>query len=489
MCELISQITDLDSRFGVQRSACGVSNTLYMRRRGQLLEEALGKNPAAFPARTAYLPLRRFLLVQRYGLPGVRKYENVQLSWDESPRTPDTPGPDERQQQVSIRSALLTDARGLAEGDGSTESLGVTQRESPTNPYSFGVVHGIFNHHKAAVTTVQFAQGNNEMLAFASLDGTITIAQVGDHPRIIHLLNGHKAGITGRAYPTPRSCSGLTIPTILGYSPLEYSICAFYLNIGHTIRSVLLPLGLFIQPISCVSDSWHSIANDLFHISINRTNQIEYWSRKDFRSVLSHWGGAGLAWAVTGSMVVSVSLDRTFRLWHTETGQVMKVVDTAMDLLACTLCPTNNNMLLIGTGKGLLYTYNISLGKKTTQGKGQASGPVKSIVFNTDGTIVWTGDGRGVVHSFKFDATKGRLTGLVRVIISEGHAVTSLTYSPGRKTPLLLLSCRNNTLYVLSVENSQGLVRQRRAFPLKHSSLDIKSIFGPHGPHAGPACV
>eukprot|EP00123_Amoebidium_parasiticum_P000447 comp11151_c1_seq1/m.5640 comp11151_c1_seq1/g.5640 ORF comp11151_c1_seq1/g.5640 comp11151_c1_seq1/m.5640 type:complete len:253 (-) comp11151_c1_seq1:62-820(-) len=248
---LLEQVLDQDARFGVQRSARGVSNTLYMRRRGQLLHEALGKSKEASEARLHYLAVRGHLLARRYGPPGPRKVDRVRQSLEIGRPSMDDPasgGSHQRRPVAGQKGAVKTQP---AQAGGNVQSL--------ADHYSFSGMHCLFDHHKAPVTDVRFAPSDPDLLAFGSLDGTITIARVGARPTVLHILEGHKAGITG------------------------------------------------------------------------------------------------LAWAITNSMLVSVSLDRTLRLWDVLGGNSMKAVDTAMDLLACALCPTNNNMLLVGTGQGQLH--------------------------------------------------------------------------------------------------------------------------------------
>ena len=57
------------------------------------------------------------------------------------------------------------------------------------------------------------------------------------------------------------------------------------------------------------------------------------------------------------------------------------------------------------------------------------------------------------MHSFQFDVMSGSVTSLIRVIVSEGKLVTSLSYaqwaSRDAKEPCILMSCRNDTVYLL----------------------------------------
>jgi hypothetical protein len=55
----------------------------------------------------------------------------------------------------------------------------------------------------------------------------------------------------------------------------------------------------------------------------------------------------------------------------------------------------------------------------------------------------------------------GGLTNLIRVIVAENSPITSLSFAQwatrDRKEPSILMSCRNNTLYLLRSVASSGV--------------------------------
>lgn len=64
--------------------------------------------------------------------------------------------------------------------------------------YAFAGVYHVFDHHKAAVTNIKFANNDKSLLATCSLDGSLVICQLIPSPAtIIYKLQGHTSGING----------------------------------------------------------------------------------------------------------------------------------------------------------------------------------------------------------------------------------------------------------------------------------------------------
>ena len=54
-----------------------------------------------------------------------------------------------------------------------------------------------FFQHREAISNLSFAKDEASLLACASLDGTLSICEVSPVCRVLHLLSGHAAGVTG----------------------------------------------------------------------------------------------------------------------------------------------------------------------------------------------------------------------------------------------------------------------------------------------------
>lgn len=58
-------------------------------------------------------------------------------------------------------------------------------------------IQNIILQHKEAISNLSFAKDEASLLACASLDGTLSICEVSPTCRVLHLLSGHAAGVTG----------------------------------------------------------------------------------------------------------------------------------------------------------------------------------------------------------------------------------------------------------------------------------------------------
>jgi WD40 repeat protein len=58
-------------------------------------------------------------------------------------------------------------------------------------------MHHLFVEHSQAVTCVKFATSEKNLLAFSSLDGTVSVCSGLVQPRLLRKLEGHAAAITG----------------------------------------------------------------------------------------------------------------------------------------------------------------------------------------------------------------------------------------------------------------------------------------------------
>lgn len=85
----------------------------------------------------------------------------------------------------------------MEEGTQLEESTIITEDKGSTEIYAFTGMHHIFVEHKKAVTNIRFANGDNDILAFSSMDGTLTIVHALLNPSVIRVLKGHTDAITG----------------------------------------------------------------------------------------------------------------------------------------------------------------------------------------------------------------------------------------------------------------------------------------------------
>jgi len=80
--------------------------------------------------------------------------------------------------------------------EGQREDLFVTDTAATSaQAYSFSGMGNIFYEHTAAVTRIKFANSNKDLLAFCSLDATITVVSA-LNGKVISKLTGHSKGVT-----------------------------------------------------------------------------------------------------------------------------------------------------------------------------------------------------------------------------------------------------------------------------------------------------
>eukprot|EP01125_Pyxidicula_operculata_P019863 TRINITY_DN7221_c0_g1_i2.p1 TRINITY_DN7221_c0_g1~~TRINITY_DN7221_c0_g1_i2.p1 ORF type:complete len:409 (-),score=70.06 TRINITY_DN7221_c0_g1_i2:4-1230(-) len=62
--------------------------------------------------------------------------------------------------------------------------------------YQFAGMHHVFNHNKKAVNRVKFGRQSRDLVAFASVDNTLSVVNLFDTPPSTSILKGHKRGVS-----------------------------------------------------------------------------------------------------------------------------------------------------------------------------------------------------------------------------------------------------------------------------------------------------
>lgn len=78
-----------------------------------------------------------------------------------------------------------------------TKTFESVSRKSVADNFAFAGVHHVFDQHKAAITTLKFANNDRSKLCSASLDGFLFIYETINAPIIKGILKGHSQGVTG----------------------------------------------------------------------------------------------------------------------------------------------------------------------------------------------------------------------------------------------------------------------------------------------------
>ncbi|XP_011496857.1 PREDICTED: WD repeat-containing protein 13-like isoform X2 [Ceratosolen solmsi marchali] len=199
-------------------------------------------------------------------------------------------------------------------------------------------------------------------------------------------------------------------------------------------------------------------------------------------------GVTAIDWSTSNDFLVSSSLDTTVRLWLVQSHSKVNCLRVVYDLLraenlCCAFAPSNNNIVLTGNSRGLLQILNISTGKYTRGGTVKIGGKITSLTCEeSGGSLVWIGNDRGIIVSFRLEPGLGRLTKLCRIEATEG-IVTSLSWRPWLSKdfpwPTLLVSSACNALFLYRIADDQGNLSLWKKYPIRHRQHFIRSTFCP----------
>ncbi|XP_034950150.1 WD repeat-containing protein 13-like isoform X2 [Chelonus insularis] len=199
-------------------------------------------------------------------------------------------------------------------------------------------------------------------------------------------------------------------------------------------------------------------------------------------------GITAIDWSTSNDFIVSSSLDATVRLWgfNEDTTTCLRVIDDQIraEVLCCGFVPANNNLVITGNSQGLLQILNISTGIYPRGGISKIGGKVLSLTCErSGGFLVWAGNDRGVIISLRLEAGSGRLSKLRRIDTFGSAKVTSLSWRPWlskeTSSPILLVNCACNAIFLYRVADLQGTLKIWRNYPLKHRQYLIRSTFCP----------
>ncbi|KAL7288760.1 hypothetical protein TKK_0016740 [Trichogramma kaykai] len=199
-------------------------------------------------------------------------------------------------------------------------------------------------------------------------------------------------------------------------------------------------------------------------------------------------GVTAIDWSISNDLLVSTSLDATVRLWRIHSdfkADCLRVVYDQMkaETLCCAFAPTNNNLVLVGNAQGMLQILNVSTGKYSRGGTVKVGGKISCLVCEeSGGTLVWAGNDRGIMFSFRLEANVGNLTKLKRMEAT-GGMITSLSWRPRLSLdfpwPVVLVSSACNAVLLYRVNDDQGTLSIWKKYPIKHRQYLVHSTFCP----------
>ncbi|XP_052266538.1 WD repeat-containing protein 13-like isoform X1 [Dreissena polymorpha] len=200
------------------------------------------------------------------------------------------------------------------------------------------------------------------------------------------------------------------------------------------------------------------------------------------------------AWSLSNDIILSVSFDGTARLWKVASGECIRTIRdiTGAELHSCLFHPLNNNMFVTGNSKCFVQVINVSTGKGYKGGSCKITGQALSLAFDPTGATLWVGDDKGSLSSFNVDLAHGKLIRTRRVLVCEGHSITSISarawVSREAREPSLLVNCAINSLCLFRI-CPDGSLQLKKRFSIRQKHAHVRSTFCPLMSFRQGACV
>ncbi|PAA56467.1 hypothetical protein BOX15_Mlig023063g2, partial [Macrostomum lignano] len=448
------QVLSLDARYSTSRAAGIAANrplpsfqTLYLRRRSQLLRECP-------PRSAAYLAMRSRLLASMYGGGGGNMGSSDAGSL--------------RSRTMSLRS-LRIDTDFLSDGSflgassggaGYTTSVSasaefggasVAGRHGLVDPgsaspvptsraeasralagntttaeqYAFAGVYCILDQHcQSSALRLRFANNDRTRLAAGAGDGRVSVSQVVPSPAtVICVLDGHKQAITDLAWSSGND---------------------FLLSVSE--------------------DGSARVWNVAKATCLREVPPFQSAASADAHHAAGGSSGSGSAGSVSAVLAAAAAAAASAG-YH----QQQRRNEGPQPLHACDFIPSNNNLFVIGGGKtsGFLRVVNLSTG--LIQSTLRLGRPVRSLSFDTnEGRLLWAGDLTGLILAFLVDPLTGHLTRSRTLSLTPAAPLTSLQarswISREARDPCLLATCSAGFLLLFRVMSGEGQLALRRKF-------------------------
>eukprot|EP01060_Flectonema_neradi_P013970 TRINITY_DN20690_c0_g1_i1.p1 TRINITY_DN20690_c0_g1~~TRINITY_DN20690_c0_g1_i1.p1 ORF type:complete len:536 (+),score=72.57 TRINITY_DN20690_c0_g1_i1:151-1758(+) len=170
----------------------------------------------------------------------------------------------------------------------------------------------------------------------------------------------------------------------------------------------------------------------------------------------------------SGQCLLSISLDKTIRIWWIESANETRCVRVIQEpgVPICVLfTPSNNNIFSVGTVSSFLKFYNLSTGKVLKKHKLKRSSGC--MAWGHEPSVLCMADTGGRVSSCYYDFMNHNVKRISTVTLERGVPVTSLTrqgnllLANAMCDSVYLLKLCPNALYTLSIVNKICIPHQR----------------------------
>jgi WD40 repeat protein len=196
----------------------------------------------------------------------------------------------------------------------------------------------------------------------------------------------------------------------------------------------------------------------------------EISSRPDGPPVVVHTRSAmsSAAFSPDGLRVVTGSIDKTVRVWDSETGKELLVLRDESYVLSAAFSPDGLRIVITGSDDNTARVWDAANGKEIVALRGHA-GRVRSAVFSSDGSRIITTSDDSTARVW--DATSGN----ERLVLQGPEGIVSATFRPDG-SQIITASARDRTARVWDSETGKELAA------LRGHAGDLRSAaFSPDG--------
>ena len=120
----------------------------------------------------------------------------------------------------------------------------------------------------------------------------------------------------------------------------------------------------------------------------------------------------------SNELLVGAGQDGSFVVWNVPKGEELRRIHFSLDALLprgvfvsfARFLPRNNNLIACALSNGVLQVLNVSTGKFNHDCAGATMlGKTLAVCLNATGSVLWAGNDRGYIESFRMDSTTGKI--------------------------------------------------------------------------------
>lgn len=172
----------------------------------------------------------------------------------------------------------------------------------------------------------------------------------------------------------------------------------------------------------------------------------------------------------TNELLVGAALDGSFVVWNLQKNQELRRIQIPSGIFVshCRFLPRNNNLIICALSNGVLQVLNVSTGKFNQDAGGAPMlGATMTVTLNATGSVLWAGNDRGYIESFRIDSTTGKLSKGCRLQAGKQpvKSLTARTCSQLCRDPCLLATFEmSDALALYRITDDYGSISPFKSF-------------------------